>query len=65
MLIEGSQIWITINAETYKNIQGQALEQGYTIMLPVSKELHNNMQGLRPCRLKAQRKRATRVSQIS
>ena len=47
MLIEGSQIWITINAETYKNIQGQALEQGYTIMLPVSKELHNNMQGLR------------------
>ena len=47
MLIEGSQIWITINAETYKYIQSQALEQGYTIMLPISKELHNNMQGLR------------------
>ena len=47
MLIEGSQIWINVNAKLYDNIQRQGLEQGYKIMLPVSKELHDNMQGLR------------------
>jgi hypothetical protein len=47
MLIEGSQIWINITAQLYDELQRQALEQGFKIMLPVTTELHYNMQGLR------------------
>ena len=47
MLVEGSEIWINITAPIYALMQKQALEQGYRIMLPVTKHLHNSMQGLR------------------
>ena len=47
MLSEGSEIWLNITPRIYQLIQAQALEQGYKIMLPVSKHLHNSMQGLR------------------
>ncbi len=38
------EIWINITASIYNDIQQQALEQGFRIMLPVSKQLHENMQ---------------------
>jgi hypothetical protein len=47
MLLEGSEIWINITSQMYQLMQQQALEQGYKIMLPVTKHLHNFMQGLR------------------
>jgi hypothetical protein len=47
MLIEGSQMWINITAQLYNELQRQALGQGFKIMLPVTKDLHENMQGLR------------------
>ena len=47
MLSEGSEIWLNITPRIYALMQKQALEQGYRIMLPVTKHLHNSMQGLR------------------
>lgn len=47
ILIEGSEVWIRITAPVYASIQLQAQEQGYTVKLPVSANLHENMQGLR------------------
>ncbi len=47
MLIEGSQIWINITQQLYIELHRQAHKQGIKIMLPVTKELHDNMQGHR------------------
>jgi hypothetical protein len=46
MLSEGSEIWINVTPQIYQLIQQQGVEQGYKIMLPVTKHLHNSMQGL-------------------
>lgn len=43
MLPEGSQVWITITADIYSSLQQQAHAQGYKVMLPVSSNLHHNM----------------------
>ena len=43
MLAEGSEIWLNLTSPIYQSMQQQAIEQGYKIMLPVSKHLHNCM----------------------
>jgi hypothetical protein len=47
MLVEGNELWITITHAVYGMVLQQAKEQGFRIMLPVSEELHTNMQGPR------------------
>jgi hypothetical protein len=47
MLVEGGEVWINITAPIYDMIQQQAQEQGFRIMLPVTMQLHENMQGPR------------------
>jgi hypothetical protein len=47
MLVEGSEMWINVTQHVYEMLQQQAHEQGFGIMLPVTKQLHDNMQGLR------------------
>jgi hypothetical protein len=47
MLVEGSELWITVTGAVYYTILQQVKKQGLEIMLPVSEELHANMQGTR------------------
>jgi hypothetical protein len=47
MLVEGSEVWINITTHVYDVIQQQAHDQGFSIMLPVTTQLHDDMQGLR------------------
>lgn len=47
MLLEGGEVWINITAPVYDMILQQAQEQGFRIMLPITKPLHEIMQGSR------------------
>ena len=50
MVVEGSQVWIRIAVQVYTLLQQQVHAQGYKVMLLVSSNLHNNMQGWRHLR---------------
>lgn len=47
MLIEGSEVWVNVTSAVYAMIIQQAKEQGFCIMLPITKCLHENMIGCR------------------
>jgi len=47
MLAEGSELWITVTQDLYRVIIRQIKEQGLDVMLPLSKELHENMHAKR------------------
>lgn len=47
MLVEGSELWITVTGAVYDMILQQVKKQGLEIMLPVSEQLHTHMQGAR------------------
>lgn len=47
MLVEGSELWISVTRPVYHMIVQQIKKQGLDIMLPVSKLMHENMQGTR------------------
>jgi hypothetical protein len=50
ILVEGSEVWITVTGAVYDMILQQVKQQGLDIMLPVSQELHAHMEGARVVR---------------